>query len=203
MATVRFVFVALTAAAVTRPLPVEAGQAVVGALIGTATSLDAKTELSIAVGTRYQVSRHVGLGVEITAVPTLKPEAVALMISPPTPPPALVAGIDGRATVFTTYLRVEIAPSAGIVPYVIGGGGVANVKETFAVTPAAPLALPIAMPQSSVTQSSTDLVLTAGGGVGVPVGGRVSLDIDVRYLRLMARRDRNVGRFGAGISYRF
>ena len=54
-----------------------------------------------------------------------------------------------------------------------------------------------------MTQSSTDLALTIGGGVRVVVAERLSLDIDGRYLRLVESRDVDVGRFGVGFSYRF
>jgi hypothetical protein len=35
------------------------------------------------------------------------------------------------------------------------------------------------------------------------VAAHVSIDVDLRYLRLIANRDLNVGRFGVGLSYRF
>jgi opacity protein-like surface antigen len=95
--------------------------------------------------------------------------------------------------------------TARVIPYVVGGGGVANVRETFTITPPVPVpsGIPVVVPSRSVTQSSTDLVLTIGGGVGMLVAAHVSIDVDLRYLRLMANRDLNVGRFGVGLSYRF
>ena len=62
--------------------------------------------------------------------------------------------------------------------------------------------IPIIPPQP-VERSSTDLALTLGGGVSVLVVDHVSVDVDLRYLRLIGPRDLNVGRFGIGASYRF
>ena len=84
-----------------------------------------------------------------------------------------------------------------------GGGGVANIKETFALQTAVPAGLPVVMAPQAETQSSTALALTAGGGVSVLIAPRLSIDLDLRYLRLIADRDRDVGRFGVGVSYRF
>jgi hypothetical protein len=35
------------------------------------------------------------------------------------------------------------------------------------------------------------------------LAAHASVDVDLRYLRLIANRDLNVGRFGIGFSYRF
>ena len=95
--------------------------------------------------------------------------------------------------------------TARVIPYVIGGGGVASVKEKFTITPRVPLpsGIPVVIPPRQVTQTSTDLVLTSGGGLSLLVATHVSIDVDLRYLRLIANRDLNVGRFGVGLSYRF
>jgi opacity protein-like surface antigen len=183
MTHMRVVSIGLVFVALTRPMLVEAGQATVGAVVAATTSIDSKTELSIAMATGYRVSPHVGFGLELMSVPDLKP--------------------DGHATVFTTNVRLDIAPTARINPYVVGGGGIANVRETSVVIPPAPFGLPVVMPSLPVTQSSTELVLGAGGGVGFPLAGHVSAGIDLRYLRLIESRDRNVGRFGVGVSYGF
>ena len=118
--------------------------------------------------------------------------------------PARQYPTDGRATIFTTNVRLEIPTmTARVIPYVVGGGGVANVKESFTITLPVPSGIPVVIPARPVTQSSTDMVLTLGGGVSMLVSAHLSIDVDLRYLRLVANRDRNVGRFGVGFSYRF
>jgi len=183
MTHLRVVSLGLAFVALTRPMLVGAGQATVGAIVAATTSMDSNTEVSIAAAAGYRVSPHVGFDLELMSVPELKPE--------------------GHGIMFTTNVRLEIAPVAHINPYVVGGGGIANVRQTSVVIPAAPFGLPVVMPPVSLTQSSTELVLGAGGGVGFPFTGHVSVDIDLRYLRLIESRDRNVGRFGVGVSYGF
>ena len=184
----RIVIIALTLLALARPMPANAQQgATVGGVLA-ATSISSKTEASVAGAVGYRMNRSLGFGLELTSIPTLKPQG----------------GTDGQATIFTANVRVELpAVTARLIPFVIGGGGVANIKETFEVQPAVPTGIPVVIPTQTVTQSSTDLALTAGGGVSLLVAAHLSIDADLRYLRLVADRDRNVGRFGVGVSYRF
>ena len=51
--------------------------------------------------------------------------------------------------------------------------------------------------------STTGLALTLGGGVSVLAGEHLSIDVDLRYLRIVDIPEFNVGRFGAGASYLF
>lgn len=102
------------------------------------------------------------------------------------------------------------------MPFVTGGGGVANVEQRFAVTVqssvpppilaelrALGLAPPIFNQSYPVRSSSTGLALTLGGGASILATDRFSIDVDLRYLRIDGETDRNAGRFGAGVSYRF
>ena len=116
-----------------------------------------------------------------------------------------VSATDGQAIVFTTNVRIELRPVATrFIPYVVGGGGVASVKDNFTVTlPVAVPGIPVVIQPQAVTQSSTNLALTAGGGASIVMTDHVSVDVDVRYMRLIASRDLNVGRFGIGLRYRF
>ena len=219
MAKILVVFAVLAMLAIARPTSVAAGQgATVGGVVA-ATSMESRTEVSVAVATGYRVNRVFGFGVEVTSVPALKPDVTALgpstliassggalVVTSTSVPTSTVSGTDGRAIIFTTNVRIEIPTmTARVIPYVIGGGGVASVKERFTITPPVPLpsGIPIVIPPRPVTQSSTDLVVTFGGGVSMPVVTHVSIDVDLRYLRLIANRDLNVGRFGVGLSYRF
>ena len=161
------------------------------------------------------MNRFVGFGVELTSVPVLKPDTATLRsttiidslgsavvlnsVAGPT-----VSASDGRAMVFTTNVRIELPVAARFLPYVVGGGGIANIKDKFTVTLPVPVpGIPIVIQPQAVTQSSNDLALTAGGGASILLTGHVSVDVDGRYLRLISSRDLNVGRFGIGLSYRF
>jgi opacity protein-like surface antigen len=63
--------------------------------------------------------------------------------------------------------------------------------------------IPVVIPPRTIMQSSTDLALTLGGGVSLLVTAHLSIDVDLRYARLIAHRDLDVGRLGVGLSYRF
>jgi 3-hydroxyacyl-CoA dehydrogenase len=45
--------------------------------------------------------------------------------------------------------------------------------------------------------------MTLGGGLDVRVASQLSIEADLRLFRLMGETDRNVGRFGVGVRYRF
>ena len=118
-------------------------------------------------------------------------------------------------TIFTTNIRLEVpTTSPRVVPYAVAGGGVANVKERvdvilvgFDVAPPVASSTPPIYPSPAFDDlflySTISLALTAGAGVSILAGGHVSIDVDVRYLRLIGDEDRNIGRFGGGVSYRF
>jgi opacity protein-like surface antigen len=184
----RIVIIALTMLALARPMVANAQQgATVGGVLA-ATSIGSRTEPSVAGAVGYRMNRVLGFGLELTSIPKLKPEG----------------GTDGRATAFTANVRVELpAVTARLIPYAIGGGGVANIKESFALQPAVPPGIPVVIPPQEITRSSTDLALTAGGGISLLAASHISIDVDLRYFRFMGDRDRNVGRFGVGVSYRF
>jgi opacity protein-like surface antigen len=184
MTNTRIVAAAFVLTAFARPMSA-ASQGVVASGVVSAASIGSSTEMAAAAAIGFHVNRLASIGLELTSVPAM--------------------GVDGRAAIFTTNVRVDIpAISARFVPYVIAGGGVAHVRETVATAASDPVpGLPVVIPPRSVTESSTALALTSGGGVGMLVGAHVSIDVDLRYMRLIAARDRNVARFGAGLSYRF
>jgi opacity protein-like surface antigen len=104
--------------------------------------------------------------------------------------------------------------STRFIPYAVAGGGVANVKESVDAVIALSSQLPSIVPgidlpaiyppiPYSYRLSTTSLALTLGGGVSVMAGEHISIDVDLRYLRLLDTRNRNIGRFGGGASYRF
>lgn len=192
--------------------------AVVSAVVGVA-AVNSGTDVVVAVSAGYRFNRVFGLGIELTSVPSLSSD-----FQFPRIPSFAFDDDDGSMTVFTTNVRLEIpTTSARVVPYAEAGGGVANVEEHFPVfiayevfptsisaTPPATVAsstltgsVPLIYPPRSYPFSTTSLALTAGGGVSILAGRHLSIDVDLRYLRLMDAEDRDVGRFGAGVSYRF
>ena len=197
------------------------GQGAIASGIVAATAVESSTKVSVTGAFGYRFNRAIGLEAEVTTVPTLRPDTGALAgsttvvsssgpvgVSFGTPSSAITAS-DGRATFFTTNFRVEIPTTVPrIIPYVVGGGGVANVKESFTFNVPVPrVTLPGVLippiPPQQLSQSSTDLALTLGGGASVLAASHVSIDVDLRYFRLLGNRDLNVGRFGVGVSYRF
>jgi opacity protein-like surface antigen len=194
-----------------------------GAIVGgefSAFASESNTDLSFSLMAGYRFNRVFGMGVEVTAVPSLSAgfSPFSQLRRFPFEP------ADGQAILFTANVRLEIpTTSSRLVPFVIAGGGVANTKESFdAIILASaltldgftqstslavpPIPLPTVLPPLSIPpymSSSTDLALTLGGGISVMATDRLSFDVDLRYLRIVATRDRNVGRFGAGASYRF
>jgi opacity protein-like surface antigen len=134
-------------------------------------------------------------------------------------PSSLITYSDegGRAVVFTTNARFEVPTVARrIIPYAVAGGGVAHLRETYTVHVSfppiflePPPGFPFTqfprseLPARRISGSSTDVALTLGGGAGFLVTERISVDADLRYVRTLGERDRNIGRFGLGASYRF
>ena len=129
---------------------------------------------------------------------------------PNCPPDVFCAAVRGG----TFSLHGRIASLSGNVvaelpvhapwarPYVVAGAGVAHVRREQRDN-----LLPVRS-----TATSTDPVLTLGGGVEFPVVGRVALGIDVRYQRIFGDRvfgrtdiapDITLTRVGGSVAYRF
>ena len=118
---------------------------------------------------------------------------------------------DGRTALATVGFRYEMASQvARFMPYVSAGVGMSRTEETLRISVPATPALPARPGSNAViappvrineTAIHNGLVASAGVGVNIRVVGQLSLDLDARYFRL--DRDRNLGRFGGGVSYRF
>lgn len=125
----------------------------------------------------------------------------------------------GRALLFTTNARIHLPlTTTRFAPYMTAGGGVGQLQRkqiidygplflpTFVnlpVTglPVGPRVDPLYRQEYAFTE--TVMVLTLGGGVAVKLTDRFSVDADLRYFRTLGNQDANIGRFGAGVSYRF
>jgi opacity protein-like surface antigen len=187
--------------------------------------MESRTELTLDGSFGYRFTRTVGLEVEATYVPSLSSPFPGVTIqNVPT-----IAGTDlatslgalgliypgptfsnssGRLVVVSNNIRIELPTTAPrLTPYFVAGGGVANVRRRAEITYPFPLPLAIAAPLRPVPQpisfAETDLALTLGGGLDVRLVSRVSVDADLRFFRLLGDEDRNVGRFGVSVRYRF
>jgi opacity protein-like surface antigen len=191
---------------------------IVSGTIGS-TAIESETALSFSVAAGYRFNSAFGLGVEFVSAPSIDADEDLLL---PVGRPVDFRDVEGELTVFTANVRLEIpTTSSRFVPYAIAGGGVANLKRSIgaiilafdrlrpptAIFPSSsPLQPSTIFPPPSCCSyrlSTTSLALTLGGGVSVLVGDHLSIDVDLRYLRLLDTVDQNIGRFGAGASYRF
>jgi opacity protein-like surface antigen len=55
----------------------------------------------------------------------------------------------------------------------------------------------------TIRRTTTDFAMTLGGGVGIRLSDRWTVDVDARYLGVAGERDIDTGRYGAGITFRF
>lgn len=174
----------------------------------SATRSNGATSPTFSGAVAYQFNEVLGFGVELSHIAKLDASNRY---------PFYCCGpMDSHATVFTTNVRLEVPTvSSRVVPYVIGGGGVAAVTEAYDVYLAAAsraladlsavnVIAPILPGPSDYSYTNTQMALTLGGGASVHVSPRLSIDVDVRALHLMGgNAAHTLGRFGGGISYRF
>lgn len=128
-------------------------------------------------------------------------------------PRPTLQSIEDRTVFFTTNVRVQMPTGTDrLTPFFVAGGGAAHVRRTAEyLVPIFPVPLDMRVPLPTslrtrterVVFSSTAMALTIGGGIDVRVASRFAISGDLRYYRLLAEEDSNVGRFGVGLRYRF
>lgn len=174
------------------------GALVQGTVAAAVSGDDTSAAFGGAVG--YRFNRVLGLGVDISHVTGVEPRFAHINL-----PRGNDA--DGSATVFTTNVRVEIPTvSQRIIPYVVGGGGVASVTQSYGVVYEYLVNLGLSIVPGAPTTidfTSVNMALTLGGGASFLISDRVSVDADLRILSFFGDAERNIGRFGGGVSYRF
>jgi len=202
-----------------RPAMVHAQSgAVVSGAVGAAV-VDHATNLEFSGGIGYRFNRAIGFGIEVTHVPNLDTNGQYAFSTL-----RICCGVggdrdaEGHATVFTTNVRVEVPTTMRhVLPFVVGGGGIASITEQFPVIYyAQPLASQLAGlgisvptpdilpgPQQVVSNTTLAMALTLGGGASILVTDHLAVDADLRVLKLLAETGRTVGRFQVGASYRF
>ena len=216
-----FVIVLLACASSATPALAQTSQGAIVSGIASAFVTDSETAVSISVGTGYRFNRAFGLGIEFTAAPSVDSDQEFPLALPSRGLPVDFLERESQVMVFTTNVRLEVpTTSSRFVPYAVAGGGVANVKESVDAIIALSSPRPILVQGPSIVPgidfpatyppipysyrlSTTSLALTLGGGVSLLAGEHLSIDVDLRYLRILDTRNRNIGRFGAGASYRF
>jgi hypothetical protein len=131
-------------------------------------------------GVTYRFNRALGLGVELTHVRSLDAGF----------PYIYCCGNDTkeRSTVFTTNVRVEVpTTSRRVIPFVVGGGGVAAVTRSYSVVyslaaqrlgmPLSSLGLSILPAPSEYESTISNMALTLGGGANFLLTDHVAVDI--------------------------
>ncbi len=89
-------------------------------------------------------------------------------------------------------------------PYVLGGGGLASVKRDVTFSTAAGDITQFVTLGTDLSGSETKGMISLGGGVGLPLGRLVILDLQYRYGRVFTSDGGlNVNRAGVGIGVRF
>ncbi len=126
---------------------------------------------------------------------------------------------SGRMVIFSTNVRIAVpTTSTRLEPYFVAGGGIESVRRTAdyfypvylailsARSPESVAIFPTPAPRwvpNRITSSTVDMALTLGGGLSVRVARPLMVDADLRMFRLLGHEDRNAGRFGVGVRYRF
>ena len=159
-------------------------------------------------GVAWRFNRAFGLGVELSHIPSLDSDF----------PRVFCCGEDSdmSVTTFTTNVRLEVpTTSSRIIPFVMAGGGIAAVTQSYSVIYATELVtqidlralglntIPILPQPNDVEFTNTNMALTLGGGASFLLGNHFAVDADLRLLHIMGNDSRNIGRFGGGVSYRF
>jgi opacity protein-like surface antigen len=190
------------------------GGAIANVGVGVASS-EGNTDLAINGGVGYRFNRSIGLGIEVTHLPSLESNFGGGIR-----PLSFNSGYpgddnDGHATIFTTNARVEIPTTMRrVIPFVVGGGGIATVTQPYpiyyaasVVSSAAPsitsLSAQILPGPQFISNTTIAMALTLGGGASLLITDHLAVDVDLRAIRLLGQTGRTMGRFGVGASYRF
>lgn len=106
---------------------------------------------------------------------------------------------------FNVGLRLPFTVQSQLKPYVLVGGGIAQVKKdvTFALASSEPLSQYVTLGDDLSGRKNSG-VFTAGAGVMWPVYQRLMVDFQFRLMRVFAEGEAvNVGRAGIGLGVQF
>jgi len=128
------------------------------------------------------------------------------------------SGDGGRAVAFLASFVAEFPATRWLIPYVEGGGGVANVSQSSSIGTPLPrgtgrgifdrgrqgMDVERISGTAERRRAETDLALTVGGGVDFRIWRGLAVGVNLSYLSLMGNlQDRNLTQIGTRASYRF
>jgi opacity protein-like surface antigen len=91
-----------------------------------------------------------------------------------------------------------------VLPYVLVGAGLAQVKKEVTITPASGQLGQYVTLGTDLSGDETKPMISLGGGVGIPLGKTVIVDLQYRYGRIFTSNEGlNVNRAGIGFGLRF
>ena len=203
-------FVPLTAAAVLMALPAGAQTApgpMVRGTVGVAVA-NSGTNLAFSGAAGYRMNRVFGFELELAYIPSLGGLPDGLIL------PAFQPDFDQSVLAATNNIRLEVPTiTSRVTPFVVAGAGIASTQTQYSIDPiyttfsadltALGVLTPSVIPARSYTATTTGLAMTIGGGVGIAVTPRLSIDVDLRELHVHGTGGGDIGRFGVGASYRF
>lgn len=162
---------------------------------------EGQTNLGAGGTVGYRFTRHIGFDFQALALPNLKLED---------------SDSTGRGVAFLTNFVTEFpTPARWLTPYVEGGGGIANISQSFSFQSAREndprffprrRGDPIRTTDNGLDlrRSETNLALTVGGGVDFNIWRGLAVGPNITYLKLFGNlQDRDFTRIGGRASYRF
>jgi opacity protein-like surface antigen len=127
----------------------------------------------------YWPARHVGVEFELAYSRHLE---FTIDLCPP--PLVCVLGgqfpVKGRTLSLIPHLVVEAGPWERVRPYVVGGIGMAHLRQRYTVGSRDARQMETLVMPVEFTRSKRALALSAGAGVDVSVSRRLALGVDVR-----------------------
>jgi opacity protein-like surface antigen len=172
---------------------------------GPAPAVGVTATIRVTQTLRFEVNGSYRPDLDFGQIPLCPPDAACILASE-TSLGLFRAGaynVHARARSATVSLVTDLPIRFGAVqPYVAAGGGLANVRRELRDTE-----LP-----NALTRTSTDPMLTVGGGVDVPLTDRIVLGLDARFERVFSEqqfdrpdmpKDLNLTRVGVVVRYRF
>ena len=175
------------------------GARVSGSFSGVLGEGDASIGWGGSVG--YRFTPRAGMDFEVVGLPDFKINEHEL---------------GGRGVAFLSQFVTEFpSPAHWLTPYVLGGGGVANVtrQQTFPVEPDGRTLVTRGRNfrgglndfiGRGIGRAETSLALTVGGGVDFNILGKLAVGPNISFMKLFGNfEDLDLTRIGARAAYRF
>ena len=181
---------------------------------------DGGTAVVTSGGAGVRLTRHLGLDLEVLHVSGLYLSEDDFFILPLTFAPSIER--EGGLTAFLTKLNVDFPVGDRLIPFVAGGGGVAQLSEEISfdvfdiddrndvtdirqqVGRQFVSGRPLIFPPDDITRSETGLALTLEGGLDLRLWKGFSLGGGARWLRLLSDRGTfDFAQITSRVSYRF